>query len=94
MTEQTIEVRHNDAAQRFEARVGGWLCRCDYRRVGDVLQLVHTEVPPALEGRGIAAQLVKAALDFAESHGLMVQPRCSYVLAYLRRHPERAALVA
>lgn len=90
----TLDIRHNEAAQRFEARVEGWLCRCDYRRVDAVLQLVHTEVPPVLEGRGIAAQLVKAALDYAEGEGLKVQPRCSYVLAYLRRHPERAALLA
>ena len=89
-----IDIVHNEAAQRFEARVQGWLCRCDYRRVDDVLQLVHTEVPPALEGRGIAARLVKAALDHAELNGLKVQPRCSYVHAYLRRHPERAVLVA
>ncbi len=89
-----LEIRHNEAAQRFEARVEGWLCRADYRRVDDVLHLVHTEVPPALEGRGIAAHLVKEALDFAEAQGLKVRPRCSYVLAYLRRHPERAALVA
>jgi predicted GNAT family acetyltransferase len=88
-----LDIRHNETAQRFEARVDGWLCRADYRRIDAVLHLVHTEVPPALEGRGIAAQLVKAALDFAEAQGLKVRPRCSYVLAYLRRHPERAALV-
>ncbi len=89
-----LDIRHNEDAQRFETRVEGWLCRADYRRIDDVLHLVHTEVPPALEGRGIAAQLVKAALDFAEAQGLKVRPRCSYVLAYLRRHPERATLVA
>lgn len=90
----SLNIRHNESAHRFEARVEGWLCRCDYQRVDDVLHLVHTEVAPSIEGRGIAAQLVKAALDFAESNGLKVRPRCSYVLAYLRRHPERSALVA
>lgn len=90
----TVNISHNEPAQRFETRVEGWLCRCDYRRVDDVLHLVHTEVAPAVEGRGIAAHLVKAALDFADTNGMKVLPRCSYVHAYLRRHPERAALVA
>ncbi len=94
MTPTDLEIRHNESAQRFEARVDGWLCRCDYRRVDDVLHLVHTEVPPLLEGQGLAAQLVKAALDHAEAAGLKVLPRCSYVHAYLRRHPERANLIA
>ncbi len=88
------EVRHNADEQRFEARVQGWLCRCDYRMHDGVMHLVHTEVPPLLEGRGIAAQLVKAALDHAQAQGLKIKPRCSYVSVYLRRHPERLSLLA
>lgn len=79
---------HNEAAQRFEVRINGQLCHCDYRLAGDVMQLIHTEVAPALQGQGIAAALVQAALDHARAHGLRVQPRCSYVHAYLRRHPQ------
>jgi predicted GNAT family acetyltransferase len=59
-----------------------------------VLLLTHTEVPPALEGRGIAAALVKAALDWARAEGLRVRPLCSYVVAYMRRHPETQDLLA
>ena len=57
------------------------LCRADYRRVGDTLHLVHTEVPPATEGRGIAGALVQAVLDYAAANGLKVIPQCSYVRA-------------
>lgn len=89
-----LEIVHNAAAQRFEVRIEGWLCRCDYRPVDGELHLLHTEVPPLLEGRGIAARLVEAALDHAEQAGLRVRPRCSYVHSYLRRHPERAHLQA
>jgi uncharacterized protein len=41
-----------------------------------------------LEGRGIAAQLVQAALQWARSEGLKVDPVCSYVDVYMRRHSE------
>ena len=85
---------HNEAQSRFEFRLDGWLCRCDYRLVEGVMHLVHTEVPPLLEGRGLAARLVRAALDHARAQGLKVAPRCSYVRTYLQRHPQDQDLVA
>lgn len=88
------DIRHNEAAARFEARIDGWLCRCDYRIEDGVLHLVHTEVPPALEGRGIAAALVRAALAWAAQSGMPVVPRCSYVRAYLQRHREAQTLIS
>jgi hypothetical protein len=49
---------------------------------------VHTYVPPALRGRGIAERLVTAGLAWARAQGLRVIASCSYVAAYLGRHPE------
>ncbi len=87
-------VTHNAAQQRFEARPDGQLALCEYARRGDVLVLHHTEVPPALQGRGIAAQLVAATLAWARDEELKVRPSCSYVAAYMRRHPETQDLLA
>ncbi|HEV2606551.1 MAG TPA: GNAT family N-acetyltransferase, partial [Xanthomonadaceae bacterium] len=53
------------AAQRFETTVDGLLCVIEYRIDGKTLALRHTEVPAALSGHGIAAALVKFALDSA-----------------------------
>jgi uncharacterized protein len=89
-----VRVEHDATAGRFQARVDGYLCVCDYRRLGDTVMFTHTEVPPALAGRGIAAALVQAALDWARAEGLTVRPLCSYVAAYLRRHPEQQDLLA
>jgi len=83
-----IDVRHNIVAQRFEATVAGKLCRADYRRSGNELQMIHTEVPVEARGRGIAAELVRAAFAYADEERLDVVPLCSYVRAFLRRHPE------
>jgi predicted GNAT family acetyltransferase len=74
LTRAAIEVRHNAAAHRFEATVEGWLCVAAYTRVGNVMRIHHTEVPPAVGNRGIAAQIVRAAFAYAESHGLEVEP--------------------
>jgi predicted GNAT family acetyltransferase len=87
-------VRHRPEASRFEADIDGRLAVCAYRRVGDLVHLTHTEVPPAAQGRGIAADLVRATLDWARAEGLKVRPLCSYVAAYMRRHPETRDLVA
>jgi predicted GNAT family acetyltransferase len=89
-----MEVVHNAAASRFEARLDEGLARADYHREADRVVFFHTEVPFALRGRGIAAQVVGAALDYAHAEGLKVVPSCSYVRAFIRRHPEYQPLVA
>ncbi|HVN35937.1 MAG TPA: GNAT family N-acetyltransferase [Casimicrobiaceae bacterium] len=93
MTRDTVEVRHNAAASRFEATVEGWLCFAAYTLVDGVMFIHHTEVPTAVGHRGIAAQIVRATFDYAESGGLKVEPRCSYVRNYMRRHPETLRLL-
>ena len=48
----------------------------------------HTGVPFALEGRGIASRLARAALEYARAHELKVVPLCSFVAGYIQKHPE------
>ena len=81
-------VLHSHAASRFEATVDGHLCVAEYRTQDGVMSINHTYVPPPLEGRGVAAHLVAAALVHAREQGLRVRPVCSYVAAYMRRRPE------
>jgi predicted GNAT family acetyltransferase len=88
MTDSLPAVRHNAAARRFEVTVDDAFARVDYQLSGGVMRLHHTEVPPVLEGRGIAAAMVKAALAHARAEGLRVEPACSYVRAYMKRHPD------
>ena len=84
---------HDAAAGRFETSVEGGLAECVYRLGAGVMNIVHTEVPPQSEGRGIAAALVQAALDHARAAGLKVRPSCSYVRSWMRRHPETQDLL-
>ena len=89
-----IPIRHVPEQSRFEATVEGHRCRADYRLADGVMVLTHTEVAPEIEGRGIAGELIQAALDHAQAHGLKVRPQCSYARHYLQQHPESAALKA
>lgn len=64
-----------------------------YRREPGVVVLVHTDIDPVYEGRGLGSQLVAGALDDIRSRGLRLAPLCPFVAAYLRRHPEQTDLV-
>ncbi|MBN8503501.1 MAG: N-acetyltransferase [Burkholderiales bacterium] len=73
---------------RFELCIDGQACELDYRRVGDRVVFTHTGVPPALQGRGLAAELVMSGLQWARQEQLKVVPACSYVARYIDRHPQ------
>lgn len=89
-----VKVERNDAASRFEAIVDRVLCVLEYRLEGKVLTLVHTGVPDAVGGRGIAGALTKAALDTARQEGWRVVPACAYSETYIARHPQYQDLVS
>lgn len=57
-----------------------------------VLSANHTGVPDALGGRGLALQLVEALVADARAEGYKIIPRCPYVNAQRKRHPEWADL--
>lgn len=90
MNERTnpIVVRHNTPEHRFEVEVGGVLSVAEYERRGTEMIMTHTFVPPQLRGQGIAEKLVRAALEHARNERLRVVPACSYVAAFIKRHPE------
>jgi predicted GNAT family acetyltransferase len=83
-----IAVVHNTAARRFEVTVDGQLAMSKYLLAGDKMVIEHTEVPEALEGKGIAGRIVRTALDFARAQKLRVLPLCPYAKAWIGRHPE------
>ena len=90
----SVAVTHNAARQRFEATVDGHVCVADYQLRGNAVWMTHTGVPSAVGGRGVAAELVRVALAWAEAQGYTVEPACSYVEVYMRRHPETQKLLA
>ena len=88
-----LTIEHDIPGQRFVALVDGRTCEASYNLQAGVMHLVHTGVPPALQGQGIAAALVQQALAEARRQGWQVRPVCSYVQTYMRRHPETQDLL-
>jgi predicted GNAT family acetyltransferase len=76
------------ARDRYEAHVDGELAGVlEYKVKRARIALIHTEVLPVHEGRGIGSALVRYALDDARQRGLRVIATCPYVKNYLARHP-------
>jgi predicted GNAT family acetyltransferase len=85
----------NPSELRYELWVDDRLAgEIRYIRDEDVVTMVHTEIDPAFEGRGLGQTLVADALDDARANGRRVQPLCPYVAKYIARHPEYADIVA
>jgi len=87
-------VRDNPERQRYELEADGGLVFAEYRREGDRLLILHTETPPALQGRGLASKLVRGMIADVRARGLKIVPLCSFIVDYLARHPEDGDVVA
>ena len=84
----------NKEKSRFEIALDGDFAHVDYRWYHGKLAIMHTEVPEANEGKGIAAAMVKHVLDYARKEGLKIWVYCPYTAMYIKRHPEYQDLVA
>ncbi|WP_308279804.1 GNAT family N-acetyltransferase [Phycicoccus mangrovi] len=89
-----VEVIKDDKA--WMARVDGHAAgQLAYRNSldGSAVVLVHTEVGPEFEGRGVGSALVRAAVDDLAAHGRTVRPDCPFAAEWLRRHPDHPVTV-
>ncbi|MGL9617495.1 GNAT family N-acetyltransferase [Bradyrhizobium sp. U531] len=88
------EIIDNRAHHRFELEIEGHLATEHYRLDGDVITFEHTDVPKELGGKGVGSKLVQGALDQVRSAGLKLVPQCSFVKAWIDKHPDYADLLA
>ena len=84
----TETVRDNAALGRFELDAEGHTALLNDRSETGAIVLVHTEVPKELGGRGIGSTLVRGVLDMIRARGLKVVAECTFVRAFMQRHPE------
>ena len=96
MDTAALSVRDNRSELRYElVRDGEVLGFLLYRIEPEgAVVLVHTDVGPAYEGKGLGSVLVKGALDDLREQGVRAIPLCPFVRAYIRRHPEYAPVGA
>ena len=76
---------------RYEALVEGVVAgTLDYRRSPGRVLLIHTEVLPAYEGRGIGSALARRSFDDARAEARTIIVTCPFLASWLERHPDDA----
>jgi predicted GNAT family acetyltransferase len=85
----TLKIDHDRTTHRLSTQLDGQTAQLDYELDGKVMSITHTLVPRPIEGRGVAAELMRSALKLAAANGWTVKPVCSYAVAYLKKHPPK-----
>lgn len=88
-----LPLNDNKEAQQFELDIDGAIAFIAYEAHNGDIALVHTEVPEALEGKGIGSVLALKTLEYIEAQGRKIIPLCPFVKSYIKRHPEWERIV-
>lgn len=86
-------IGHDTGARCFRTSLDGHDATLEYDLVDGWMIIVHTRVPGAISGRGVASRLTRAAFEHARGAGLQVRPLCAYAAAWAGRHPEYRSLL-
>jgi uncharacterized protein len=89
-----VRVREARQRSRFEVLVddevvGFVVCHEENGKVA----IPHTEVLPQHQGKGLASQLMRVALDAARERGQQVLPYCRFATSFIAKNPEYLELV-
>ncbi len=85
---EDIPLTNNEVSRQFELVVDNFKAKIEYDLQKDRMFLTHTEVPPALEGKGVGNAIVEKTLRYMEENNLKLVPLCPFVAAYVKKHPE------
>jgi predicted GNAT family acetyltransferase len=88
------EVIHEKENGRFVIYAEGNEVYVEYTMRNNKIDLNHTYTNPALRGKGLAAQVVRTALEFARENNQKVIPTCSYVQSFISKNDGYKELVA
>ena len=87
-----MEIRHEE-----EKKKGAFYIDDGTGRVAELLYfhsapsrmtIYHTEAHPKLQGKGVARELVEAAVKYAREHELKIVPQCPYAKHVIDKTPE------
>ncbi|MCG8582798.1 MAG: N-acetyltransferase [Bacteroidales bacterium] len=83
----------NEEQKRYELQVEGQTALIEYIKAKGTIFLTHTEVPSALEGKGIGSRMLLQALVDIKQKDMTLVPLCPFVAGYLKKHPAWKELV-
>ncbi|CAN5389310.1 GNAT family N-acetyltransferase [soil metagenome] len=84
------EVVQDAPQNRFQLLLDGqYVGETDYILRDDTIASTHTEIDPGHQGEGLAAELVRGALNLVRAEtDLRVVAKCPYMSAWIGKHPD------
>lgn len=79
-------VNHDTTAHKFTIENPEGVSWLEYREDDHSVTVLHTVVPSALSGRGLAGQLADAAYRYTQDQHKEILSECSYMTTWLKRH--------
>ncbi|MGN0953940.1 GNAT family N-acetyltransferase [Dialister sp.] len=79
-------ITHNETDHIFEINYPEGKAYLEYTDDHGLVTVIHTIVPDALAGQGIAARLADAFYRWASENHYTIQSDCSYMTAWMKRH--------
>ena len=75
----------NQDKNQFELKLDNYSAFIAFKRMknSNDVYMTHTEVPEALEGKGIGNKLVRESLDIVGNEGFLVVPLCPFVRYFI-----------
>ena len=88
------ELIDNEERDQYEFHIGKYVPKIEYIKTKNgEIYLTHTEVPVALEGKGVGSQLAEKVLKDIEKQELRLVPLCPFVAGYIQKHPDWRRIV-
>ena len=83
-----MDVVEKPEQNRFELTLDGGTALVAYRRDGNRLVLLHTEVPEQFAGQGIGSRRAKGVFELIRASGRKAVIRCEFLKGWIAKHPE------
>ncbi|MDJ0364689.1 GNAT family N-acetyltransferase [Hymenobacter sp. H14-R3] len=85
-----MSVQHSTSSQSFTSGPIDNQAELAYSLpAAGVIDFVHTFVPEAQRGQGIAEELAETALAYARQHQLRVRTSCEFMAGYVQRNESK-----
>ena len=88
------ELTVNEIQNQFEIHIDDHVAFIEFIQKGKKIWLTHTEVPKSIEGDGVGSTLVNKVLHYIKKNHLILVPSCSFVAAFVNRHPEWSSILS
>jgi predicted GNAT family acetyltransferase len=85
---EDLVIKHAPERHRFEIDLGDGFAFIEYTWHKKDVVIMHTYVPDAHRGQGIAGKMIKQVLDYARDNKIPLIVYCPSVSKYIETHQE------